>query len=468
MFPISGDTYDVRDQLKKLGCSWNEELRAWCAPDEGVRAQGQALADAEPWRKWSGFLDSLAWAPGAFTGTAWEAGLNACSRGIPLRDAMEEIRRRITAAGKSPEAGWVERNVGRAYQHAEPPTAKGMLGAGSREQGKDDAAPVTSAEKVKKPSFDESALQRFSAPWKNAVDTAWLADRSAIDPTSTDADGFLRALFREGEKVVVFDVYKSQGQWLWSHAEGFASGEVDHRAWDGVDREHTSPPPLRAGRAFDARGAAGVWFLSNPVDGEFRAQEEVDKWGRAKWSRRWEPCVRDWRYFVLESDQADAREWMGAIVQLPLPIAALYTSAGKSIHALIELNASSKLEFDEWRQTAIRTLTVLGGDPQTMTAVRLTRLPGCWRLADKDGTEYPHPRLQKLLYLAPSPSATPLCERARVRDSFGPWLRAAEGMLGADAGEIVPEELAGLRRGLGQFRSERAKQLLTELGRLAS
>jgi len=37
--------------------------------------------------------------------------------------------------------------------------------------------------------------------------------------------------------------------------------------------------------------------------------------------------VTAWRYLVLESDVAEAGQWLNLLVQLPLPIAAIYTSA---------------------------------------------------------------------------------------------------------------------------------------------
>ena len=83
------------------------------------------------------------------------------------------------------------------------------------------------------------------------------------------------------------------------------------------------------------------------------------------------------------------------MVQLPLKISAIYSSGGKSIHALVRLDAQSKHGWDQQRDQLRALLTPIGADPQAMTAVRLTRLPNVMR-----GT-----RLQKLLYLNPQPTA---------------------------------------------------------------
>lgn len=541
MSPITGDTYEIREQLKALKCHWDEDQQCWQAPDEGARAQGQALADAEPWRKWRGHCETLEWVQGAFTKSVWEAGLNACSRGIPMGAAIEEIRARIAATGKEAEAGWLERNVGRAYEKAEPPReARGGLSGsapgGGRVQGTGwpqvwreemkwtgtvavgvtwvGGIPVTGElaycsryaqqffgvsegaavseerwQEIKrldahlfrlrdreeegapaapsKPEFEESLLAKFAGPWAKAVDALWLSDRSPVEPVGTTADGFLRSLYGPGERVVVLDVFASQGQWLWSHEQGFESSRVDSREWERIDREHAAAPPTRDGVRFEGAGPQGVWYLCNPVDGVFRTIAERDKWGRPKWSRRWEGCVTAWRYLVLESDEADPREWMGAIVQLPLPIAAIYTSGGKSVHVLVRVDARSKAHFDTMRETAKRTMIPLGADAQCISAVRLTRLPACLREQDKEGRAWAQgPRQQKLLYLDAEPSGVPLVDRAPVRDSLGGFERLVRSIVDSPRSEEdAPVDVEGIVRGLRQFRCERARGLIEEMRR---
>lgn len=466
MLSIVGDTYEIRDQLKALGCLWDKDAECWIAPDAGKQAIGQQMADAEPLRKWRVYADTLAWAPGAFTGTTWDAGLRACSIGLSLDMAMREIGDRITTAGGSCPPNWLERNVGRAFEHAKPAgratRGSAPLGPGARSH-QDDAPRIT------KPVFAETKLQKFAGPWAHVVDTAWLADRSPVDPLSTSSDGFLRALYQPGEKVVIADVFKSQGNWMWSHDQGFEPSRRDFQAWDANDPKHEAAPPLRGGPEFPHRGPVGIWYLCNPVDGQFRIiPKEEDQHGRQCWSRRFEACVTDWRYIVFESDEADPREWMGAIVQLPLRIAAIYTSAGKSVHVLVRIDAETKAQFDEWRATAKRTMIPLGADPGCMSAVRLTRLPGCWREGKEEkGTgkvvPFPRPQMQKLLYLNPGLSQTggaddvALIERTAVRDTFGPWERWAGSIVNSDPTEVDPEDVKTLLNGLSQFAGERAK-----------
>jgi hypothetical protein len=117
---------------------------------------------------------------------------------------------------------------------------------------------------------------------------------------------------------------------------------------------------------------------------------------------------------VLESDTADAAQWLSALVQLPLPIVAIYTSGGKSIHALVRVDARSKSEWDALRNDLLPVLCPLGADPAAMTAVRLTRLPGMFRhgTRGKNGEllRYSRPRMQELLWLNPDAPARPILD----------------------------------------------------------
>lgn len=205
-----------------------------------------------------------------------------------------------------------------------------------------------------KPKFLPALLRRVAALLPH-VDETFVKERSPYCPETQTPVTFLRRLYRVGECVLVFDKYKSQGLHVC---------------------EVTAPPSDAAGLDHLVNGCPdGVWFQCNPVDGKFHPNPRQE----GKPSRRSEESVTDWRYLVLESDQANTRDWLAALVQMPLPIAAIYTSGGRSIHALVRLDAKSKLDWDARAQEIKALLTVLGADPAAMTAVRLTRLPGCHR-----------------------------------------------------------------------------------------
>ncbi|HVT74561.1 MAG TPA: hypothetical protein VHD61_15615 [Lacunisphaera sp.] len=258
-------------------------------------------------------------------------------------------------------------------------------------------------ERKKSVEFDPKALEEMAGPWAKTVDLLWLANRSAYDPATVSPSEFLAALYHSGEKVLCFTSQHSQGEALWPDEK------------------------------IPATGREGVWFLPQPVDGKSHPNPRSPKKdGQAKLSRRSEESVTSFRYMLLESDKADLRHWLGFIVQAPLAIDALYTSGGRSIHALVRVECATKKHWDAEKQELmpfLMTGLMLGADRGTWSAVRLSRLPGCFREGKYDAEDryhrYPQPKLQKLLYLRPWGESRPICERPAIRDVEGTWINLA-------------------------------------------
>lgn len=261
----------------------------------------------------------------------------------------------------------------------------------------------------KRQEYEPSALQKMMLRGFNPS-TSWLAERSPWDPRRVTAQGFLDAVFLPGEKTVVFFKYMSQGQF------GHIAGKPGKTYYLG-DR-----PGLRPAIAeeFPEHGREGAWFLPSPIDGKWYPNGKVDKMGNPELSRRTGASITVYRHMLLESDNAPEADWLNLITQLPLPITALYTSGGRSIHALIRVDTPSKSAFDAFRDRVSPLLSKLGADPAAISGVRLTRLPGVFRdgTTDKDGRyhKFDPPRLQRLLYLNPSPDLTPIKTLPRLRE----------------------------------------------------
>lgn len=250
-----------------------------------------------------------------------------------------------------------------------------------------------------KPEFDVETLRRFAGDWSRLVDLRWLANRSAIDPALVPTARFLELLYRQGEHVLLFKKQVTQGDYVYQ-----IGGGVDWQVAEMAEIFKWTPD--------------GVWFLAQPVTGQFHPNPRDQKQ-----SRRSMEAVTAWRYLILESDEAPLRLWLGALARLPLRIAAIYTSGGRSIHALIRVDARTKDEWDNEKKALHAGLVTLGADPKAMTAVRLTRLPGCYR-----GKE-----LQKLLYIDPQPECRALVDVLQRRDVESEWLqRAAAGIADSD------------------------------------
>ena len=76
---------------------------------------------------------------------------------------------------------------------------------------------------------------------------------------------------------------------------------------------------------------AGGWIRINPMDGKGGGQDNIVAF----------------RYALVESDKMPLDDQRNAYKQLDLPIAALIYSGGKSMHAIVRINAINKTEYDE-------------------------------------------------------------------------------------------------------------------------
>jgi hypothetical protein len=260
----------------------------------------------------------------------------------------------------------------------------------------------------------------------------WLMERSPVPIKSITGPGdFLEHAFEPGERVVIFTEFKGPGDYLWQVGKGGFRLSPD----PGV-KAVPSKLPVECGKD-------GAWFLSNPVSGAWYPNPRRD----GRMSRRSQEAVTSWKHLILECDeektlrkkahllreasrQADPEKWFTEVKADPrwvaammplragwlelakqwdaeapevsslwlrllaisgLPIAAIYTSGGASVHALIREPKGSWPEFSELLREYKKRLPLVGADPAAMTPVRLTRLPGC-----KRGGKF-----QKLLYLDP-------------------------------------------------------------------
>ena len=225
-----------------------------------------------------------------------------------------------------------------------------------------------------KPMFCPMVLQRVAAKLGAVPDVfAFVAGRSPICLDGLDAAKVLCRLYPKGsgERLLIFSDMKSQGQMLWEADKG-----------DSIEAWQLP------------RGPDGVWFLAQPVDGEFHPNPRLG----GKPSRRSEESVTSWRYAVLESDKATPDEWLRCLVQMPLRIACICESGGRSVHALVRVDATSKRDWDARVGSLKRGLITLGADAGALSAVRLTRLPQAMRGG----------RPQRLHYLNPAPDGKPV------------------------------------------------------------
>lgn len=111
--------------------------------------------------------------------------------------------------------------------------------------------------------------------------------------------------------------------------------------------------------------AVGAWICFNPVNGNGRRNDDVT----------------DYRYALVESDDMELEQQAAIIRQLELPCAALVYSGGKSLHAIVKVDAGSLAEYKK-RVDYLYTVCQKNGlslDQQNRNPSRLSRMPGVVR-----------------------------------------------------------------------------------------
>lgn len=115
----------------------------------------------------------------------------------------------------------------------------------------------------------------------------------------------------------------------------------------------------------DTNPECGAWIRFNPLDGRGAKNENVT----------------DFRYALVESDAIPVEQQNGIMHDLKLPIAALVYSGGKSLHAIVRVDAGT---YDEYRKRVEFLYSVcdkngLKVDRQNRNPSRLSRMPGVIR-----------------------------------------------------------------------------------------
>lgn len=119
----------------------------------------------------------------------------------------------------------------------------------------------------------------------------------------------------------------------------------------------------------DPNTEAGAWMRINPMDGEGVKNRNV----------------ANFKYALVESDSLTLEQQNELFRRLELPIATLTYSAGKSLHALVKIDADSYHEYQA-RVKHLYTILEKNGvhiDSQDKNPSRLSRLPGFERNGDK-------------------------------------------------------------------------------------
>ena len=198
------------------------------------------------------------------------------------------------------------------------------------------------------------------------VDPGWVeAEETDVLPIPEDWDPagqliqYLQALFEPAENVgYVTESWEKDGKWLpsrgsWSRTAGELIQELSQCGGD-------------LGKVLgDWQPAAGAWIRFNPLDGKGCKNDNVT----------------EYRFALVESDSVPLPKQKALMEALQLPCAAMVYSGGKSIHAIVRIDAA---DYGEYRRRVEYLYEVcrkngLEPDTQNKNPSRLSRMPGITR-----------------------------------------------------------------------------------------
>ncbi len=176
---------------------------------------------------------------------------------------------------------------------------------------------------------------------------------------------YLETLFQADENVG----YVTE---CWKNADGKylpSKGSYDRTAGQLID-ELSKLENDDIGAVFgDYNSDVGAWIRFNPLDGRGVKNDNVT----------------DYRYALVESDSTSVEMQNTLIRELELPVAALVYSGGKSIHAIVKIDAGSAEEYRK-RVEYLYSVCKKNGlaiDNANKNPSRLSRMPGVIRKGKK-------------------------------------------------------------------------------------
>ncbi len=200
--------------------------------------------------------------------------------------------------------------------------------------------------------------------WNDAIEFDGVSEeppQKAVWKPTEDLIKYLELLFHPDEHVayVTNEVYLTEdGKWVPQ------KGCYDRTAGELIDSLRRHPDDLGY-TIGDWKEEAGAWIRFNPVDGQGVKNENVTAF----------------RYALVESDTLPIQEQDELYRRFELPIIALVYSGGKSLHAIVKVDAQNADEYYQ-RVNFLYDFLEKNGldiDKQNRNPSRLSRMPGVTR-----------------------------------------------------------------------------------------
>ena len=161
------------------------------------------------------------------------------------------------------------------------------------------------------------------------IDKTWLEEQDVIEPANAEWDPvqdlitYLQTLFQSTENVgYVTDVYQNEDRLSPKR------GVWDRTAGQLIEELRRCKGDIGAVIG-DCNQRAGAWIRFNPLDGNGIRNDNVT----------------DFRFALVESDTVSLSKQNAIMRELELPIACMVYSGGKSVHAIVKVEAPDYTEY---------------------------------------------------------------------------------------------------------------------------
>lgn len=198
-------------------------------------------------------------------------------------------------------------------------------------------------------------------------DTGWLEGEEIREPENWNPVEqlikYLETLFESTENVgYVTQSWEKDGKYMPT------KGAYDRTAGELIQQLNRCGGDIGAVLG-DYNPEVGAWIRFNPLDGKGVKNENVT----------------DFRYALVESDSMELEKQNALVRELELPIACLVYSGGKSVHAIVRIDAAT---YEEYRKRVDYLYSMLKKngmeiDTQNKNPSRLSRMPGVERKGHK-------------------------------------------------------------------------------------
>lgn len=199
------------------------------------------------------------------------------------------------------------------------------------------------------------------------VEKEWLESKEVVEPEywrpAEQLIKYIDTLFDSDENVgYVTESWEKDGRHL------PRKGSYDRTAGQLIEQLGKCGDDIGAVLG-DYKEEAGAWIRFNPLDGNGVKNENVT----------------DYRYALIESDDMPIEDQNAIVRELELPVACLVHSGGKSLHAIVKVEARDYTDYrkrvdylyDVCRKNGLKV------DSQNRNPSRLSRMPGVIRKGRK-------------------------------------------------------------------------------------